>query len=76
MIISARMYKLFDIRRIQAAIVSKDMAELLWATSYCKIQMDLAEGAHQVKYWGVFGRLVNEAIAESDETLLYPRKAA
>lgn len=76
MIISAPMFKLFDIRRIQAALLSKDMAELLWAASYCKMQMTLAEGSHQVKYWGLTGRLVNEAIAESENPHHYQRKAA
>jgi len=70
------MYKLFDIRRIQAALQSKEMAELLWAASYCKMQLDVANGPHQVKYWGLYGRLVNEAISGSDDTYPYQRMAA
>jgi hypothetical protein len=55
------MLKLCDIRRIQLAIQQKDPMELEWAASHCKMQMNLAEGPHQIKYWGLFRRLVSEA---------------
>jgi hypothetical protein len=59
------MIKLFDIRRVQLAVQQKDHIELQWAATYCKARLNLASGSHHVKYWGLYGRMVNEAMTDS-----------
>jgi hypothetical protein len=70
------MIKISDIRRIELAVQQKDRMELQWAATYCKMRLNLASGSHHVKYWGLFGRMVSEAIAEQDNACLHERKAA
>jgi hypothetical protein len=55
------MTRVKELRRIERAIENKDVADLEWAASYCRMRIDLAEMKQHEKTWSQILRRVEAA---------------
>jgi len=56
-----------ELRRIEKAIENKDIAELQWSLSYCKMRLQIATMKQHVKHWTERLNKVQAALKGTDE---------